>query len=82
MYYLVCKSLTYAQRAEAVLRAAGVRCTLLRSPRKISETGCSQSLRIPDKQLTQALVALRQARFSPIKVYLDGGDGTFREVAL
>ncbi len=83
LYYLiVCRSLTYAQRTAAVLERAGISAHLLRSPREISDTGCSHSVKIAQRNLSTALTALNRAGLSPTQVYATTGDGSYREVAL
>ena len=40
------RSVTPAQRAERLLKEAGVDCTIQRTPRWMSEQGCGYSLRV------------------------------------
>lgn len=83
LYYLiVCRSLTYAQRTIATLERAGISAYLLRSPKEISRTGCSHSVKIAQRNLKNALTALNRAGLSPTQVYATEGDGSYREVAL
>ena len=49
------RSVTPAQRAEQLLRRAGVRCELHRTPRYLAQQGCGYSLRIQSHQLEQAI---------------------------
>lgn len=83
LYYLiVCRSLTFAQRTAAVLERSGIPVRLLRSPREVSATGCSHSVKIAQRNLNNALAALNRAGLSPTRVYAIEGDGSYREVAL
>lgn len=79
-YYLVCRSLTYAQRAERVLKLNGILCRIVRSPREISTAGCSFSLRLSHNSLPGALVLLRRNGFDRISVYMEVGTGLYQEV--
>ncbi len=81
-YLIVCRSLTYAQRTAAILERAGITAHILRSPRAISATGCSHSVKISQRRLAQALVALRRAELTPQQIYITEADGSYREVRL
>ena len=81
-YYIVCRSLTLAQRTAAVLERSGVPAHILRTPAAISPRGCSHSVKLSQRRLTQALVALKRAGLTPGPIYLAEGDGSFREVEL
>ncbi len=81
-YYIVSRSLTYAQRTQAVLQRAGIYGTIVRSPGEISATGCSHSVRIAANRLQPALVALNRSGLSPTRIYLSREDGEFQEVSM
>ena len=66
LYYLiVCRSLTYAQRTAAALERAGISAYIMRSPKSIAGEGCSHSVKIAQRHLTQALQILNRAGLSP-----------------
>ena len=81
-YLIVCRSLTYAQRTEAVLSRAGITARLLRSPKVIDSEGCSHSVRVSERNLAAALVVLARAKLSPKRVFVMAGDGSYQEVLL
>lgn len=81
-YLIVCRSLTYAQRSAAALEQSGVPATIVRSPTGVSASGCSYSVKIASKRLTDALAALNRAGLAPVSVYMASGDGSYREVLL
>ncbi len=81
-YYIICRSLTYAQRTAAALEKAGVHGSLLRAPKGISAGGCSYAVRIPANRLNRALTTLKEERLSPVQVFLGDTGGEFREVDL
>lgn len=78
-YLIVCRSLTYAQRTELALSRAGIPGRILRSPKVIDADGCSHSVRVAEKYLAHALVALKKAGLSPRRVFIATGEG-YREV--
>ena len=63
------RSVTPAQRAEEVLRRAGVECTLQRTPKWMEEKGCGYSLQMNCQDIMAAVQLLRQAGISYRKVY-------------
>lgn len=79
-YYIVCRSLTYAQRTANVLSLAGITGYIQRSPAAISTKGCSHSVRISQKDLSAALQALKRANLTPEKVFVSREAGGYREV--
>ncbi len=81
-YLIVCRSLTYAQRTAAALERAGITAHMLRSPRSISGDGCSHSVKVSQRSLSDALIVLNKVGLNPEKVYITTGDGSYREVSL
>ena len=81
MYYLIlCRSLTYAQRAARVLERAGIPALVTRPPAGLGPHGCSYALRLRERHLSAALRALREAGMDHGKVYLMQPGGGSREV--
>ena len=83
LYYLIiCRSLTYAQRTAAALERVGIPARILRSPKSIAGEGCSHSVKVAQRDLTEALRVLRQAALTPKRIFIATGDGSNQEVAL
>ena len=78
-YYITFRSVTYAQRGERLLTAAGIHCTLLRTPRWMEEQGCGYCLRIWTREIQKAVGILRARQIPMRKVYLQGRDGQLEE---
>lgn len=81
-YLIVCRSLTYAQRTAAALERAGITARILRSPKLIDQKGCSHSVKVSERNLTAALVVLNRAELTPRRIFLQAGEGDYREVGL
>ncbi len=81
-YLIVCRSLTYAQRTSLALERAGITARVLRSPKSISGTGCSHSVKISERKLADALVVLNRAGLTPDRIYIAERDGGYKEVNL
>ena len=83
LYYLFqCRSLTYAQRTVAALERAGITAHMLRSPKSIAGEGCSHSVKVSQRNLPDALKVLHRVGLEPKRIYITGGDGSYREVLL
>ena len=76
------RSVTPAQRAEDVLRRAGVNCAIQRTPKWMEEKGCGYSLRMDCGELMAAAMLLRQAGISFRKAYSLGENGMPEELRL
>lgn len=81
-YLIVCRSLTYAQRTASALERAGITAHILRSPRSISQEGCSHSVKVSQRRLADALVVLNRVGLTPQRIYITDSDGSYREVRL
>ena len=81
-YLIICRSLTYAQRTASVLERVGITAHILRAPRAIAVEGCSHGVKIAQRRLPDALVALNRASLTPQRVFIMEADGSYQEVRL
>ena len=81
-YLMICRSLTYAQKAAKALERAGITVSVTRTPQEISEKGCSYCVKVPERRLSQSLVTLKNSGLSPNKVYVLFSDGNYSEVPM
>ena len=81
-YYITFRSVTYAQRGEKALTAAGIRCALMRTPRWMEEQGCGYALRLRTLDVFPAAELLRQKQIPLRKIYAQRIDGQLEEVSL
>lgn len=81
-YFITFRSVTYAQRAERILKDAGLRCTLQRAPRAMEERGCGYAVHLRYADFSGALAMLRQAQVPMRKVYVRTAEGLTEEVEL
>ena len=77
---IMCRSLTYAQRALRTLERGGVTAALLKVPQTVSHTGCSYGLRVPERHLNYCLRLLDENDNPYGKVFRYEKDGTLTEV--
>jgi len=82
-YYLIlCRTLTYAQRTATALEHAGITARVLRSPKSISGEGCSHSVKVGERDLSDALTVLHQAGLRPKRIFVRTEGEDYREVPL
>lgn len=80
-YWIIARSVTYAQRMENALAAAGIRTRIFRAPRELSDRGCAYAVELTGGVVRPALAILRGAGFYPTKLYLLK-HGKYQEIAL
>ena len=83
VYYLfVCRSLTYAQRTAKALERSGITAIVTKVPQIISTDGCGYCVKVSAKNVSNALVALKNEELYPIKIFVLYADGNYNEVNL
>ncbi len=80
--YITFRSVTPAQKAEKIMRRAGVDCALQRTPRWMEEQGCGYSLRLRHGAVQRATEILRENGISYRKIYLQRENGVFEELGI
>ena len=78
--FITFRSVTYAQRGEAILKRAGLECTLRRTPKALADRGCGYSLRIRPRDALAAVMLLRENSVSFGKVFAVKADGKAEEL--
>jgi hypothetical protein len=72
----------YAQRAAKALEYAGITAIVTKVPQLLSTEGCGYSVKVSAKNVSNALVALKDAELYPLKIYVQYADGNYGEVTL
>lgn len=78
-YFVTFRSITFAQRGQAVLRGAGISVQLGRTPRWMEEKGCGYSLRLPTDEAKTAVERLKSQGVPFSKLYVRREDGNMEE---
>ena len=81
-YFITFRSVTYAQRAERILKDSGIRCTLQRAPRAMEERGCGYCLRLQPQVAARAVQLLKAGGISFSKVLAFQDKDDVEELAL
>lgn len=76
------RSVTFAQRAEQLLRKMGYGCTLQRTPRWMQEQGCGYSLRLKSRDAMACALLLRENQLTYQKAYSCDEGGYTQELRL
>ena len=79
-YLLMCKSLTYAQRASRTLEHACITAVITKASKSATGIGCGYCVKVTEKRLASALAALNSAGLGPTRVFLQTENGEVREV--
>ena len=66
-YYMSFRSVTYAQKGQRALEAAGLFCFLQRAPKWMNMRGCGYALEVRDPEKAAAILKEKKAPW--IKVY-------------
>ena len=81
-YLILCRSLTYAQRAQRAVERAGGTGTVVKAPQEVTGGGCTYGVRVPAGKVDIALAAIRRAGLPMGKTYGYEPDGTLKVVRL
>ena len=76
------RSVTPAQRGDMLLRRAGFKCGLRRTPKWMEERGCGYSVQVRPADAAGCVALLRGNKIAFGKVYALHEDGTAEELSL
>ena len=79
-YLILCRSLTYAQRAQRAVERAGGTGTVVKAPQEVTGGGCTYGVRVPAGKFDLAVAAIRKTGLPMGKLYGYEPDGTLKEV--
>lgn len=82
LYYVTFRSVTHGQRAERILREAGIRSTLQRTPRWMEVRGCGYSLLVWTEGIGKSTDLLVRSGVPMQKVYIQTEAGNLEELQL
>ena len=76
---IVCRSLTYAQRASRAIERTGLRASLVRIKPELTDKGCGYAIKVIEKNLGQSLEIMEKNSIQAGKIFSIGEDGSYRE---
>ena len=81
-YLIMCRSLTYAQRAQQALERAGIPAAVMKAPQSVSAAGCAYGVRTGAHKIKTALAVLEPTGLPVGKIYRYEEDGSLTEVSV
>lgn len=81
-YLIMCRSLTYAQRAARILGKSGITAGVLKAPKLASGNGCGYCVSVSYGRGILAADILRREGLLQGKIFEQHSDGTLKEVLL
>jgi len=73
---------TFAQKAERILKKAGLECTLQRTPKELSQRGCGYCLGMRPGQVIRAAQLLNRENVDYGKLYAVNPEGGYEEIRI
>ncbi len=81
-YIIMFRSLTYAQRAAALLERSGITASVTRAPREVMHEGCGYCVKVSQKRFELAVKQLRKLGQKYGATYVRLEDGGYAEVRI
>ena len=78
-YLFMCRSLTSAQKAAAILNRSGISASVVKAPQKLSSGGCGYAVSIY-RRFNEASMLLDKSNLLKGKIYMRESEGDYREV--
>lgn len=78
-YYIMCRSLTHAQRSSRLLERSGIIANVLKAPQELRKAGCGYALSLR-RHFTEAVGILQKNNLINGKLYQRMENGEYREV--
>ena len=79
-YLLMCRSLTFAQRASRALERIGISAIITKAPKSATGQGCNYCVKVSEKNLVRSITTLKDAELGPTRVFMVAHDGSISEV--
>lgn len=81
-YLIMCRSLTYAQRAARTLERVGISAGVIKAPAGLTGNGCSYCVTVSLNKGKKAVDKLRSENLLQGKIYLQRADNSTEEVKM
>ena len=80
-HYIMCRSLTHAQRSSRLLERSGIIASVVRAPQELRKAGCGYALSLY-RHFDEAVALLKSNNLINGKLYKKLDDGGYAEVIL
>ena len=78
-YLIICRSITFAQRASRTLYRAGIANQMLRVPVGLVKSGCGYAVKVRSENPDRALRVMEREHMRPVALFVSE-HGTYQEV--
>lgn len=78
-YLIMCRSLTFAQRAARLLERAGITAAVIKAPQSLTSSGCGYAISL-HKRFDEAVLILKKNKMLTGRLYKRYDDGEYQEV--
>lgn len=78
-YLIMCRSLTYAQRAQKQLERAGISAAVVKAPQGLNTSGCGYAVSVY-RHFDEAYALLKSKNMINGKIFKSIGTGEYAEV--
>lgn len=79
---IICRSVTYAQRAQHILQRKGYTATVVRPSVEIIGDSCGFAVKISETYLAEAIHILRSYGIEPTRAVVVQPDGRYKELRI
>ena len=79
-YLILCRSLTYALKAAAVLERRGISAVIVKAPQHLRDRGCGYALSMT-RRFPEAVAILQEQKLLTGRLYRKEDSGEYREVS-
>lgn len=79
-YLFMCRSLTYAQRAQRYLERFGISAGILKAPSSLGTNGCAYCLTVSEAKFERSAELLKNESFVTGRIYIRKSDGSIEEI--
>ena len=79
---IACRSVTYAQKYTKLLKRHHYSAYMVRLPAGLAGTGCGHAVRVPERQVHEALSFLRENGAESLRIFCINEFGEYQERAL
>ena len=80
-YMIMCRSLTYAQRAVTALERAGITAAISRAPQELTGSGCGYCVKVSERRFQSAVKTLDAKNIPYGRLFRIDDDGGYTEVS-
>ena len=79
-YYILVRSITYAQKTACILRNNGYNCKVVRRPKGLAVSGCGYAIRMQKQDISSVCTLLQSTGMPSFRVFGTPDGHAFMEI--